>query len=107
MEDDKETFLPFTEEELKQLNFTPEELEILETASAYSQTTQMLPDDEDALLKKIDETFSEDAPSDDTMQKIVDLCSTDPEFINQLIAVQEVLSASQAVENEEDSDYGK
>lgn len=107
MENENKTFLPFTEEELKELNFTPEELETLEGASAYSETVDMLPDDPDAFIKKIEETFSDDDNEDTTLQKLTDLCKTDPDFVNQMIALQEVYGAVKLYPEEEDSEIEK
>lgn len=104
------SLLPFTEEELKELNLTPEELDILEYASAYSQTVDMLPDDITELTDKIDETFKTDPKLSDeevfnsNIQKLSDLCDTDPEFVNQMIALQEVFSAIKPVPKEEEND---
>ena len=107
MNNETKSFLPFTEEELEQLNFIPEELEILETASAYSQTEEMIPDDADEFIKKIESTFNDEDSSDETMQKLTDLCKTDPEFVNQMIALQEVYSAVKIYEDEEASENRK
>ena len=101
------SFLPFTDEELEQLNFTPEELDILETASAYSQTEEMIPDDTESFIKKINENFSDSDDSNATMQKLTDLCSSDPDFVNQMIALQEVYSAIKIYEDEEQSENRK
>ena len=106
METEKNSFLPFTEEELKKLNFTPEELEILEDASAYSQTVDMIPEDFDTFANKVNDTFSDEDDANKTFEKIGNLCSTDQDFINQMIALQEVYSAVK-IYNEEDSESEK
>lgn len=110
MENKSQTFLPFTDEELRELNFTQEELDILESASAYSQTVDMLPDnDQDVqeFIQKIDDNFSEDDNPDVTLQKLTDLCKTDPDFINQMIALQEVYGSVRFYPEEEDSENEK
>lgn len=87
--------LPFTEEELKQLNFTQEELDILEAASAYSAYVDELPESPDGIIAKLDEYFAGTEDNKDpgeTIEKIGKLCETDPEFITHLIVAQEVLS---------------
>jgi len=103
MDMENESFLPFTEEELKILNFTPEELEILETASAYSQTADMMPENVEDLITKVGENFrtGDDVTFDEVFEKLNSLCESDPEFINQLIATQELLTACRPDENEE------
>lgn len=95
MDDEKESFLPFTEEELKILNFTPEELEILEDASAFSETAKLLPDDTDELMDKVEANFREgdDVTFDEVFEKLGELCESDPDFITQLVAAQELLTA--------------
>lgn len=95
MDNENKSFLPFTEEELKELNFTPEELEILESASAYTQMYDMLPEDPDELIKKVEENFKEgdDVTFDEVFETLGSLCETDPDFITQLVATQELLTA--------------
>ena len=107
MNNETKSFLPFTEEELKELNFTPEELEILETASAFVETEEMIPDDADEFIKKIENTFSDTDTSDETFQKLTDLCKTDPEFVNQMIALQEDYGAVKIYDDEEVSENRK
>ena len=86
--------MPFTEEELKKLNFTQEELDILEAASMYTFYADELPEEPDEMLSKLDEHFGnlENQEPGVTFEKIGKLCETDPEFITQLIVAQEVLS---------------
>lgn len=106
------SLLPFTEEELKEMNLTPEELDILEYASAYSQTVDMLPDDITELTDKIEETFKTDenanlSPEEEfnsKIQQLSKLCDTDPEFVNQMIALQEVFAAMRPDTQEEEND---
>ena len=95
MDMENRSFLPFTEEELEILNFTPEELEILEDAGAIVETQKMLPDDFNEIIKKVDETFKsgEDVTAGEIFEQLGKLCETDPDFVNQLIAAQELLSA--------------
>ena len=94
MENEIKSYLPFTEEELEILNFTPEELEILESASAFSQTADMLPENPDEMMEKVGEHFreGEDVTFDEVFETLGTLCETDPDFITQLIATQELLS---------------
>ena len=88
-----ESLLPFTEEELKELNFTEEELAILEAASAYTDMASELMD-ADELVAKMEDCFGNLSQTDpnETFEKLGELCKTDPEFITQLVLAQEVLS---------------
>ena len=73
----------FTEKELAELKFTPEEIEALENAELISQAADFMPNSEkdmDAFFEKYDKTFP---PSDDmfgTFKKFVELQKTDPDF---------------------------
>jgi len=100
-------FLPFTEEELKELNLTPEELDILDYASAYSQTAELLPDDFDTFENKLDETFNDLGTPDAVVEKLIDVCDKEPEFFAQMIALQEIMSAVKPYQEEDDSGTGK
>jgi len=87
---DKQTF---TREELESLNFSPEELEIIESANAYVEATKMLSDDVvDELITKLDTEFPMTASREETFEKLNTLCETDPDFIAQLAIFQEILS---------------
>ena len=99
--------LPFTDEELKKLNLTKEELDILEYASAYSQTVEMIPEDMEEFSNKIEENFGSGDDPIESIQKLTDLCDTDPEFVNQMIAMQEVFSAVKPYPEEEISETEK
>ncbi len=101
------SFLPFTEEELKELNLTPEELDILEYASAYSQTAELLPDDFDAFEQKLGDTFNDLNTPEAVTEKITDLIENDPDFVTQMIAFQEVISTVKPYQEEEDYGTGK
>lgn len=93
LETEKEEYnLPFTEEELKQLNFTPEELEILDFANSYVELANELDGNPDELINKLDTYFPKTASPEETFEKLGEVCETDPEFISQLIATQELLS---------------
>ena len=100
----KASNLPFTEEELKQLNFTQEELSILEAASVYMTYAEELPEEPDEMIAKLDEHFAglENQDPEVTFEKIGKLCETDPEFITQLIVAQEVLAELRPEQEVED-----
>ncbi len=84
----------FTEKELAELDFTPEELEIVETAEAICQASDVMPDDEkeiDAFFEKFDAVF---APSEDlegTFNKFMNLQKTDPKFFDQIVSMSALL----------------
>lgn len=104
MTEEYKSYLPFTDEELKQLNFTPEELEILESASAYSETVDMLPEDPDDLIEKVEANFSDNMTADEVFEKLGALCESDPDFIAQLIASQELLTDCKPYSEDEEQD---
>lgn len=98
------SYLPFTEDELEKLNFTPEELEILESASAYTQTVDMLPDDPNYLVEKVETNFPENMTADEVFEKLGSLCESDPDFITQLIASQELLTDCKPYSEDEEQE---
>lgn len=80
----------FTEEELKILNFSDEELDLLLEADATVKTFDMISGDVEKIFKRIDKEFPNDGVK--TLEKFTELCKTDPKFITQLIAMNEVFS---------------
>jgi len=80
-------FLPFTEEELKKLNFTQEELDILADAEGYAQTADLLPEDIDPILDRIDKEFPNGKDFDGTFKRLAELAKKDPKFYAQVIAL--------------------
>ncbi len=80
-------FLPFTEEELKKLNFTQEELDILADAEGYAQTADLLPEDIDPILDRIDKEFPNGKDFDGTFKRLAELAKNDPKFYAQVIAL--------------------
>ena len=76
----------FTPEELKTLNFTEEELEILNGSYILSETAKILPEDDNAFIKKVEKTF--DGLSDDEIKaKAKELAEKDPEFAKQIVTL--------------------
>ena len=90
----------FTEKELAELKFTPEEIEALENAELISQAADFMPNSEkdmDAFFEKYDKTFP---PSDDmfgTFKKFVELQKTDPDFYSQIIAMNALVDVVEEV----------
>lgn len=80
-------FLPFTEEELKKLNFTQEELDILADAEAYTKTAELLPEDIDPILDRIDKEFPNGKDFDGTFKKLDEIAKSDPKFYTQIVAL--------------------
>ena len=94
MEEEKKSLLPFTEEELRELNFTPEELAILEAASSASELVQVLPEDPEEFVKEVEEKFNfeDEMDQQDVFDRIGNVMQNDPDFIMQVIASQELMS---------------
>ncbi len=90
----------FTDKELAELNFTPEELETLETAEAICQANDVMPDDDkdmEAFFEKFNTLF---APSEDvqgTFEKFLNLKKTDPKFFEQIVAMSALLDTVEEV----------
>lgn len=80
----------FTEEELKILNFSAEELDLILDADATAKTAEMIPEDISKIIKRIDKEFPNDVNG--TFEKLAQLCKSDPKFITQLMAITEVCS---------------
>lgn len=90
----------FTEKELKELDFTPEEVEILETAEAICMANDVMPDSEkdmDAFFDKFDATFPPSADFEGTLKKFMNLQNTDPKFLQQIIAMSALLDTVEEV----------
>ena len=90
----------FTEKELKELDFTPEEIEILETAEAICMANDVMPDSEkdmDAFFDKFDATFPPSADFEGTFKKFMNLQNTDPKFLQQIIAMSALLDTVEEV----------
>ncbi len=80
----------FTDKELAELNFTPEEIGNIERAELISQMAAILPDSEkemEAFFAKCEATFPPSTDAMATAQKYAELQKTDPEFLSQIIAL--------------------
>ena len=90
----------FTDAQLKELNFTPEEIEAIEDAEAISQMIDILPSEEkdmDAFYDKINATFPPSSDIESTFNKYVELSKTDPKFFEQIIAMSLLLDTIEDV----------
>ena len=83
-------FLPFTAEELKKLNFSQEELEVLADAESYAQTLELLPEDVDPILDRIEKEFPNGKDFDGTFKKLAELAKKDPKFYAQIMALSTI-----------------
>ena len=84
----------FTDKELAELNFTPEEIEILENAEAICQANDVMPNsdkDMDAFFAKFDAIFTPSEDIQGTFDKFLNLQKTDPTFFHQIIAMSALL----------------
>ena len=85
---------------LKLKDFTPEEIEILETAEAICMANDVMPDSEkdmDAFFDKFDATFPPSADFEGTLKKFMNLQNTDPKFLQQIIAMSALLDTVEEV----------
>ena len=76
---------PLTDEEfdiLKANGMSDKDIAVLKEAFAVSQTVDMIPDNVDAFLNKVEKYFPDDAG--ETLKKVLDLPKTDPKFYQQL-----------------------
>lgn len=84
----------FTDKELAELDFTPEEIEILENAEAICQANDVMPNDDksiDAFFEKFDAIFTPSEDLQGTYDKFLNLQKTDPTFFHQIIAMSALL----------------
>ena len=79
----------FTEEELKVLKFSKEEMEEILDADAIAKTADMLPEEVDGILDRIDKEFPDDIEG--AIKKYAELAEKDPNFIVQLVALNELM----------------
>lgn len=84
----------FTDEQLKRLNFSKEEIEIIEEAALIRQAADVMPNSEaemDAFFQKLDATFPPSSDLAGTFNKYMDLMKTDPKFFSQIVAMNALL----------------
>ena len=92
----------FNEEQLKELKedgLTDEQIEILEDAFALKETIDMLPDDIESFVRKYDSQVPGDVANG--MRATFELAKTDPEFFQQIVAMQVALSENSEEQSSE------
>lgn len=91
---DKNEFMPLTEEEIKEIGFTPEELEIIRNAEAMAQTIDILPEEPDELYAKMEKLFPGNDNLDQVFEKLAGLEKNNPELLVQMVALSEATNSA-------------
>ena len=84
----------FTEKELAELQFSEEEIESIEMAELISQSADVLPDSDaklDEFFEKFDKMFPPSTDVEGTFKKFMNLQTTDPKFLEQIVAVSALI----------------
>jgi hypothetical protein len=92
----KNTSTTFTEEEEAYLR-TIGEYDAINDAIALAETVDLLPDDPQVLLDRIDKEIPDDFV--EGVAQLVKIAKKDPKFFNQIVALLEVLSEAEEVED--------
>ncbi len=90
----------FTDAELAELDFSPEEIEAIENAELISRAAAIMPDSEkemDAFFEKFDATFPPSVDAVGTYKKFMELTKSDPVFIQQIIAMNALVDVVEEV----------
>lgn len=80
----------FTDKELAELNFTPEEIDAIENAELISQMADIMPSTEkemDAFFAKFDAELGSGNSFEEIYNKFFSFAKTDPKFFNQIVAM--------------------
>lgn len=80
----------FTEEEIKLLNISDEEMDTFQKAQAIVDTVALLPDSEkeqEKLFAKIDKLIPDTSDLKEGLEKLVEIIKDDPKFGEQLMAL--------------------
>ena len=86
----------FTEEELKALNLTAEELSILQAGVAEADTADMLPESEkdaDKLFAKIEKTIPNTSDMKEGFEKLIEIVKKDPKFLEQILTLYNLVNS--------------
>lgn len=86
----------FTEEEIKVLNLTQEELSILQAAMADADTVNKLPDsekEEDKLFAKIEKKIPNTSDMKEGFEKIIEVSKKEPDFLEQILTLYTVVNS--------------
>lgn len=84
-------FNTFTDEEIAEFGLTEADLGIFKDAEALVQTVDMLPDDPDKLLNKIEKEIPDDIEAGFT--KLTEILEKDQKFYAQIVALNEAINA--------------
>ena len=90
----------FTDKELKELNFTPEEIEAIENAEAINQMVELMPSTEkdiDAFFAKFDAVMHNGNSMEEIYMNFLNLAKTDPKFFNQILAMNMLIDEVEEV----------
>ncbi len=79
------------EEMLSDGTLTEDDVELFASASAIAETVDLLPDDTNELLKKLESVPA--SPNGESATSIIALAKTDPEFFAQLMALVDLADA--------------
>ena len=81
----------FSEEELKASGLTQEELDILQDATALVDTADLLPEEIDGILDRIEKEIPNDFQAG--LAKLGEIGKNDPAFFKQIMALYEVTNS--------------
>lgn len=90
----------FTEKELKELDFSPEEIADIEAAEMAGELFDVMPDSEKGMDEFFDKFAAMFPPSEDpvaTYSKFMGLAETDPNFQAQIFSMMFILDAVEEV----------
>lgn len=90
----------FSDEEIKELQISEDELAMIEHAQAAVDTINILPENSSALIEKIQKLFGNEPTQEEIEAKVKELSKSDPEFLKQLISLYSLVQFS-GVEEEE------
>lgn len=73
---------------IEKYNFTEEELELIKDAQALVETADMLPDDPDKFMNKLEKAIPNDF--DAGWKALAEIAKKDPKFMSQIVALNEI-----------------
>lgn len=86
----------FSEEEIKALKLTPEEMSILQAGVAAADTVDKLPDSEkeqEKLFAKIEKIIPNTPDMKKGFEQLIEIANKDPEFIEQILTLYNVVNS--------------
>lgn len=90
----------FTPEELAELKFTAEEIEILEGAEAMNRALKIMPDSEkemDEFFARVEKEFPAGRPPEETFAHYQELMKTDIDFIGKMVTMSALVDEVEQV----------